>query len=87
MVTWKRVYPRPTEFFGVGRRPRHFEPGPELRAIKLLLADRHQKPGMKNLWHSQVFRPVESQGAHTKRVLVLVFLPLIVKSNHYICFI
>ena len=39
MVTRKRVYPPPTESFGVGRRPRHFGPGPKLRAIKLLVAD------------------------------------------------
>lgn len=85
MVFWKRVYPHPTEFFDVGRRPRYFGPGPKLRAIKLLLLlrlDRPQKPGMKNLWHSQMFRSVESQGAHKKRLLVLVFLPLIVLSNH-----
>ena len=85
MVTWKRVYPPPTEFFGVGRRPRHFGPGPKLRAIDKTARgrlDRPQKPGIKNLWHSQVFRSVESQGAHKKRLLVLVFLPLIVLSNH-----
>ena len=49
MVTWKRVYPPPTEFFGVGRRSRHFRPGPEATSDKTARGrlDRPQKPGMK----------------------------------------
>lgn len=84
MVTWKRVYPPPTEFFWGRPQAETFWARAEARSDKTARSrlDRPQKPGTKNLWHSQVFRSVESQGAHKKRLLVLVFLPLIVLSNH-----